>query len=173
MELLERFAQGDMNAFEALFRQFQRDVYGWIIRIVRDHGVAEDLTVEAFWRAYRAHARFDPTGNFAGWLRRIATNLALDHLKRSRREMQLVGDPPDAAEQGHPGVQRDMREQIERAFRELSPRLRIVATLALVEEVPYREIAESLGISEAAVRVRAFRASQSLRKTLKELGADL
>lgn len=48
MELLERFAQGEMDAFEALFREFQRSVYAWIVRIVRDPAIAEDLTVEAF-----------------------------------------------------------------------------------------------------------------------------
>jgi RNA polymerase sigma-70 factor, ECF subfamily len=175
MELLERFAQGDMDAFEALFRQYQRDVYGWIVRIVRDTGIAEDLTVEAFWRAYRAHARFDPAGNFGGWMRRIATNLALDHLKRSRRETQLADDPPDVAAQEHenPGVRREAREAIERAFGALSPKLRVAATLALVEEMPYREIAEALGLTEATVRVRVFRASKSLRKSLKELGTEL
>jgi RNA polymerase sigma-70 factor, ECF subfamily len=173
MELLEQFGRGEMDAFEALFRQYQRDVYGWVVRIVRDTGIAEDLTVEAFWRAYRAHARFDPAGNFGGWLRRIATNLALDHLKRSRRETQLAKDPPDLASGENPGVRQDVRRQIDRAFDRLSPKLRVAATLALVEEVPYREIAEALGISEASVRVRVFRATQSLRRDLKDLGAEL
>ena len=67
MELLKRFAAGDREAFETLFRQFQGEVYGWIVRIVRDPGAAEDLTVETFWRIYRAHARFDPEGSFGAW----------------------------------------------------------------------------------------------------------
>ena len=49
MELLERFARGDLDAFAELFRQFQGEVYGWIARIVRNPGVAEELTVENFW----------------------------------------------------------------------------------------------------------------------------
>jgi RNA polymerase sigma-70 factor (ECF subfamily) len=173
MELLERFAQGDMNAFEELFRQFQRDVYGWVVRIVRDSGTAEDLTVDTFLRAYRARARFDPQRNFGAWLRRIATNLALDHLKRSRRETPLDDNFPAAVANENPGVQRERREQIDRAFRKLSPKLRLVAVLALVEDVPYREIAEALGIPDATVRVRVFRATQYLRESLKELGAEL
>ena len=48
MELLQRFAAGDLDAFEALFRQHQKEVYAWIVRIVRDRGIAEDLTVETF-----------------------------------------------------------------------------------------------------------------------------
>lgn len=69
--------EGDLNAFEALFRQFEGEVYGWIVRIVRDKGIAEDLTVETFWRVYWAHARFHPERNFGAWARRIATNAAL------------------------------------------------------------------------------------------------
>jgi RNA polymerase sigma-70 factor (ECF subfamily) len=62
---LEQFTRGDIQAFEALFRQYQGEVYGWIIRIVHDCGVAEDLTIETFWRIYRARARFDPAGRSA------------------------------------------------------------------------------------------------------------
>src|SRR5260370_4775485 len=91
MELLERFASGDLEAFEALFRQHQKEIYAWTVRIVRDSGIAEDLTVETFWRIYKSRARFDPAGNFRAWARRIATNAALDHLRHSRRETQ----PPE------------------------------------------------------------------------------
>jgi RNA polymerase sigma-70 factor (ECF subfamily) len=148
-------------------------VYGWIVRIVRDSGTAEDLTVDTFLRAYRARARFDPERSFGAWLRRIATNLALDHLKRSRRETPLDDNFPAAVTDSNPGVQRERREQIDRAFGKLSPKLRLVAMLALVEDVPYREIAEALGIPDATVRVRVFRATQSLRESLKELSAEL
>ena len=54
--LLERFVKGDQDAFESLFRQFEREVFGWIVRIVRDPTAAEDVLVEAFWRAYRGRA---------------------------------------------------------------------------------------------------------------------
>ena len=67
MELLERFARGDLDAFEALFHQHQSVVYSWILRIVRNRSAAEDLTVETFWRIYRAYARFDPKRPFEAW----------------------------------------------------------------------------------------------------------
>ena len=169
MELLERFARGDRDAFEALFRQYQGEVFGWIVRIVRDRGIAEDLTVEAFWKMHQAHARFDPARSFGAWARRIATNLALDGLRKMRREAPLVGDPADAA-QANPGIQRESREQIAQAFQGLNPKMRVVAILALVEEVAHRDIAEALGISEVAVRVRLFRATKMLRKFLRERG---
>ncbi len=171
MELLERFAQGELGAFEELFRQCQGEVYAWIVRIVRDRGAAEDLTVETFWRIYRARARFDPARSFGAWARRIATNVAIDHLKKSRREVPSPVDPPsttppDAA------VQQELHDRIERAFRLLPAKLRVVAALALIEEKPHEEIAEALGISPAAVKSRAFRAAHRLRKTLRRWGIE-
>jgi len=170
MELLERFAAGEVEAFEALFRQHQCEVYGWILRIVRDRATAEDLTIETFWRMYRAHARFDAArGNCTAWLRRIATNAALDHLRRTRREVPLPEDPPDAPKV--PAAERsELRRTILSAMNSLSPRLRVAVVLALVEEESYDRIAEALGISVSAVKVRVFRGVRILRKELSRAG---
>lgn len=167
-ELLQRFASGDLDAFESLFRQFQGEVYRWIVRMVREHGAAEDLTIETFWRIHRAHARFDPERSFAAWARRIATNTALDYLKVARREVELPEDLPDlqSSDLGDPGVRRDVRERVSKAFGELPAKLRVAATLALIEEEPYQEIADALGISVGAVKLRVFRAVRLLRKQL-------
>ena len=172
MELLERFAAGDLEAFEALFRTHQREVYAWVIRIVRDHGIAEDLTVETFWRIYRSRSRFDPAGNFRAWARRIATNAALDHLRRARRETELPEELPSATTID-PAVRREMRERIRASFFELPPKYRLVATLALIEEEPYDRIAEAMGISVALVKVRLFRAVRMLRKKLNSFSTEV
>src|SRR5271169_2020042 len=92
MDLFRRFALGEIDAFETLVRQIQGDVYGWIVRIVRDPGVAEDLTVETLWRIYRSRQQFRPDGNFGGWARRIATNQAIDYLRRKRPEQSLAAE---------------------------------------------------------------------------------
>jgi len=169
MELLERFSAGDLDAFEVLFRQHQAEVYRWVVRIVRSPAAAEDLTVEAFWRAYRAHAHFEAKGNWGAWLRRIATNAALDHLRRERPESELPANLaaaplPDGA------VQNETRSQIRKALAELPARLRIVAVLALIEEEPHARIAAALGISEGAVKLRLFRGVRLLRKKLERMG---
>jgi RNA polymerase sigma-70 factor, ECF subfamily len=166
MELLRRFRQGDLEAFEALFRQHQAGVYGWIVRIVRDPSAAEDLTVETFWRIYRARVRLDPGASFGAWARRIATNLAIDHLRRRRPEVQL---PDDLAQPTVPDpiLRREARDQIAVAFRRLPLKLRVTAILSLIEEQSHREIAEALGISEATVRQRIFRAIRLLRQQLR------
>src|SRR5687768_15516512 len=84
-----RFAAGDLEAFEQLFRRFKGAVYGWTMRIVRDHAAAEDVTVEAFWRAWRSRGRYDPARPFAAWVRRIAVNLAVGHVEHARPSTEL------------------------------------------------------------------------------------
>ena len=169
MDLYRRFALGEIDAFETLVRQFQGDVYAWIVRIVRDPGIAEDLTVETLWRMYRAHHQFRPDGNFAAWARRIATNVALDQLRRKPPEQALLAEPAGVT-QPDQLVQRETREKIEQAFRRLPAKLQLAATLALVEERPYAEIADALGTSVGAVKLRVFRAVRILRKQLDHLG---
>jgi len=170
-DLLQQFAHGDLAAFEMLFRQYQSEVYRWTVRIVRDPGAAEDLTIETFWRIYKAHARFDPTRSFAAWARKIATNAALDYLKTARPEVALLQDFP-ARGAADPVIQRDIREHTQRAFRQLPAKLQVAATLALIEELPHKEVAEALGISVGAVKLRVFRALRQLRKNLKLLGVE-
>jgi RNA polymerase sigma-70 factor (ECF subfamily) len=171
MELLERFAAGDLDAFEVLFREHQKQVYAWIVRIVRDSGIAEDLTVETFWRIYRSRARFDPEGNFGAWAYRIATNAAVDHLRKSGHETGLREDLA-AHSRPDPAVQRETRQRIRKAFGQLPAKYRLVATLALIEEEPYEKIAGAAGISVSLVKVRVFRAVRMLRKQLSSLGIE-
>jgi RNA polymerase sigma-70 factor (ECF subfamily) len=169
MDLLERFASGDLEAFERLFQQHHAEVHRWLVRLVRDPGAAEDLTVEVFWRVYRAHARFDPRRSFEAWARRIASNAALDHLRRTRRAS--AGAVP--AQSGRPpasAARRDVEVRVERAFRQLPPKLRIVAQLALIDELAHEDIANALGISRSAVKSRASRALRLLKRAFEREG---
>jgi RNA polymerase sigma factor (sigma-70 family) len=171
-DLLEKFRQGDQDAFEALFRLHQRAVYGWILRIVRNPSAAEDLTVETFWRIYQARARFEATRGFEPWARRIATNITLDWLRARRPENELTAEV--IAEQtvvaANPGVTAEIRRKTARAFARLPHGLRVAAILSVVEEQPHKEIAEALGISVTAVKLRVFRAVRLLRKDLERQG---
>jgi RNA polymerase sigma-70 factor (ECF subfamily) len=176
-DVLRRFTQGDRDAFESLFRQFEREVYRWILRIVREPGAAEDALIEAFWRAYRGRARFDPSRSFGAWMRRIATNCAVDQLNSTnRRRWMVLGDvgrvPPTPAAMGGGPANQQLADDIRRAFASLSPKLRVVATLALIEECPHAEIADALGVPIGTVKSRLFRATQQLRRELGDPGID-
>lgn len=166
--LLERFVQGDRDAFEALFRQFQAEVFRWIFWIVRDSGIAEDAVIEAFWRAYRGRARFDPSRSFGAWMRRIATNAARDHLRRARRAATWMSEPVAALAAPAPDAR--LKDAIADALRALPPKLHVVAMLALVEGRPYGEIADALGVPVGTVKSRVFRATRALRAELDRLG---
>jgi len=168
---LETFARGDSAAFESLFREHQNEVHGWILRIVRDSAAAEELTVETFWRIWKARARFDPRRSFQAWARAIACNLALSHLRHRSTERPLLLEPVAAAVPD-PVLSSETLEKVARAFRELPPRLQIAATLALIEEEKYEDIATALGISIGAVKSRVFRAVRILRRKLESMGIE-
>jgi RNA polymerase sigma-70 factor (ECF subfamily) len=168
MDLQERFAKGNLDAFETLFRQHQGRVFAWIMRIVRDAGHAEDLTVETFWRIYKSRARFRADGDFAGWAYRIATNLALTHVRRRPRDEELPLQEPQVL-LPDPALQREERERIRRAFQGLPANIQVAVTLALIEERPYQEIADTLGIAPGTVKSRVFRGVRLLRKHLNRM----
>jgi RNA polymerase sigma-70 factor (ECF subfamily) len=167
--VLDEFRRGSVDAFETLFRQHQREVYGWILRIVRNPATAEDLTVETFWRIYRARTRFQPAQGFEGWARCIATRAALDCLRTVRPEAELPAELA-AASGADPAVTAEIRRKIGLAVARLPAKLRIAAILAVVEERPHKETAEALGVSVAAVKLRVFRALRLLRKDLERQG---
>jgi RNA polymerase sigma factor (sigma-70 family) len=166
-------AQARDDAFEALFRMHQRAVRGWILRIVRDPAAADELTVETFWRIYRARDRFEPERGFEPWARRIASHAALDWLRAQKPEYAVANEffsdlpsPPES----DPAVSEEIRRKAAQAFGRLRPALQIAATLAVIEERPHKEVAEALGISVTAVKLRVFRALRLLRKDLKLQG---
>ena len=172
-EELEHFRSGDEAAFEALFRRHQRAVFGWILRIVRDPGTAEDLTMETFLHIHRARARFDPARDFEPWARRIATHAAVDWLRARRPETPMpdeylaeVASPPEP----DPALTAETRRGVLLALGRLPRRLRVAALLAVVEERPHKEVASALGITTAAVKLRVFRAMRRLRTDLEQQG---
>jgi RNA polymerase sigma factor (sigma-70 family) len=174
---LVQFREGDAGicdaAFEALFRVHQRAVRSWILRIVRDPAAADELTVETFWRIYRARVRFEPERGFEPWARRIATRAALDWLRAQKPEYPMAeefftGRPAEHASDA--AIAAEIRRKTALAFARLRPGLRIAATLAVVEERPHKEVAEALGISVTAVKLRVFRALRLLRKDLRLQG---
>ena len=168
--LLKLFVQGDEHAFESLFRQFETEVYRWIVRIVRDVASAEDNLVESFWRAYRGRARFDASRSFGAWMRRIATNAALDHLRKERQRartqtLETTTQAPGESDAG-------LNQAIRLAFRRLPAKLQVVATIALIEGWPQAEIANTLDVPVGTVKSRMFHAVRTLRRELARLGVQ-
>ena len=169
--LLAEARGGSLLAFEEIVKRYQRRVYGIALRIVRRHEVADDVAQEAFMRAHQALSTFDLTRPFGPWIGRIASNLAINHVRAPQAREEPL--PEGHAETPAPGMgaldlvlEREAREVLERALAELSAEQRAVFALRTFEELSYREIAESLHISIGTVMSRLSRARERLREAL-------
>ncbi len=136
-------------------------------RLVGDRGEAEDVAQEAYLRVFRSLGGFREDARFETWLYRIVTNAAMTHLRRRGRFGSLLRDPDEGAVvatgERSPDEAVD-HEEVVQALRGLSPGLRTTVVLKDVYGLSCREIADEMGLSEGAVKVRLHRA----RKRLKE-----
>ena len=169
--LARRAASADVTAFEALYRRHHRRVHGVIVRLVGQAGArAEDLTQEAFVRAWQALPTFRFESAVSTWLHRLAVNTALMEL-RARRSRPLADDDEDALESlsmpdtaGRAVLGRDL----ERAVATLPPRARAVLVLHDVEGWKHEEIAEELGMAVGSSKAQLHRARGLLRTRIGE-----
>ena len=175
--LIARAQRGDPSAFEEIVRLYQRRVYGVALRIVRAHDVADDVTQEAFLRAWRSLDRFELGRPFGPWVCRIAANLAVNHVRSPRAREEGLPDGHAETRTNAPGplgalLDAEGATVLERAMGQLPQEQRAVLVLRVVEELSYAEIAETLGISPGTVMSRLFRARERLAQSLSPyLGA--
>lgn len=163
-------AAGDTPAFESLYRRHCGRVHGVIVRLVGTHGArAEDLTQEAFVRAWRALPSFRFESAVSTWLHRTAVTTALMEL-RSRRSGPLFDSDEDALDAvGLPdsaGAGTALGLDLERAVATLPPRARAVLVLHDVEGWKHEEIGASLGMAVGTSKAQLHRARQLLRARL-------
>jgi RNA polymerase sigma-70 factor (ECF subfamily) len=171
VELLGRAQGGDLLAFEEIVRRHQRRVYGTALRIVRRHDVADDVVQDTFLRAYQALKTFDLARPFGPWIARIAANLSINYIRSPRfREEPLPeahGETPSSSPSPLGGVlESESGSMLEAALFRLPAEQRAVFVLRALEDLSYKEISESLGISMGTVMSRLSRAREKLREAL-------
>jgi RNA polymerase sigma-70 factor (ECF subfamily) len=163
---------------EGLVREHSRLVYRIAYSVLRQHQDAEDATQETFMRVLRYQSKLEGVIDLKTWLARIAWRVALDRSKRRGRMKEItlddaekpVPEPPSAsmsADEKFQVAQTGIR--LERLVAALPEKLRQPLILSTIEEMTPREVALTLGINEAAVRSRVFRARQILREKLEGL----
>ncbi len=176
-QLMERFCQGDNAAFEVLFDRHGRRVHGHLRTMVRDAALAEDLTQTTFLSIVRTRDRYPKGAPVVPWIFAIATNAARDVLRRKGlkiEELSATGEVPIhvPAPTGSPESDPGLRRAIDEAMAKLPPQYREAVVLHKVEGLSFQEIAEALGITNTAARLRAHRGYEKLRELLAPLGVE-
>lgn len=158
-------------AFDRLYRNSRDDVFAYAAGLLRDRSAAEDVTAQAFERAYRKRRSFDPRrGNLRAWLFGIARNAALDELRRRRRIAELAAEPEDADAAGPDEVAEVAvrRAALRTAMKALDPRERELVALKFFAGLSNAEIAAVIGVSESNAGTRLHRTLAKLRRACDE-----
>ncbi len=181
--LMLRVAAGDEACFNFLVQKYHRPMMHFLFRMVHNQAVAEELAQEVFLRVYRSRESYRAEAKFTTWLYRIATNLAVNHARDTRRERgaQTVyldapdeesGTTPDVADDRPTVEQRILRDERMGAIRAhvmaLPDRQRMAVLMHKYQGLDYRQIGEVLRLSESATKSLLFRAYQTLREKLKD-----
>jgi RNA polymerase sigma-70 factor (ECF subfamily) len=184
--LIDAHRQGDPAAFGELVRRYGDSVLGYLIRMSGNREQAEDLFQETFKRVHeKAHTFRGP--QFKGWLFKIATNVALDRIRRSKNtksislNQQLDCDNPNSEQFGavaladnscnpsEQALKAEQTEQVRLAIKLLPERQRATLVLAYYQQLSYPDVAKVLGCSVGTVKTQMFRALRTLADRLPEI----
>jgi RNA polymerase sigma-70 factor, ECF subfamily len=179
-ELMLRVKGGDAAGFVALIEHQRGLVIHFLYRMVANQSIAEELAQEVFLRVYRARASYEPAAKFTTWLFRIATHVALNHLRdrKSERAWESL-DAEDGGARTHqiadtrPNVEQTLlwrvqRDRVRGAIQALPEKQRAAVLMHKYQEMEYSQIAGALACSESAVKSLLFRAYENLRTRLAD-----
>lgn len=187
--LMEALAGGDHRAFEELLSRYETPVLTFCYAFMRHRDAAEDMAQETFLRVFRNARHYKPIAKFTTWLYKIAANLCINELKkRDLRKAVSLDDPagpdPDgsrivgriASSQGPaPLTEAERREAqalIDKAIQHLPDDQRTTLVMVEYHHMAYQDIAEILGVTVSAIKMRVKRARETLREALKILQVE-
>jgi RNA polymerase sigma-70 factor (ECF subfamily) len=180
-QLMLRVKEGDSASFALLLERHRTPVIHFLYRMVQNQAVAEELAQEVFLRVYRAREGYEPAAKFTTWLFRIATNMALNHLRDGKAE-RLEESLDEAAETApcrqapdrQPTIEQRMvaevrLREVRQAIAALPAKQRAAVLMHKYHEIDYTQIARVLSCSEPALKSLLFRAYETLRARLAHL----
>lgn len=180
-DLINRAKSGDSKSYDKLLKKYKNSVYSLVLRMVRNSQEAEDLTQEAFIKAFNSLASFNEEYAFSTWLYKIATNNCIDFFRKRKLQTYSLDKPiqykdseiqheiPDPDLNPEKSIMATERNKlIKEAINKLPEKYHRAIVLRHSEEKSYEEIAEILGLPLGTVKARIFRAREMLNKTLKD-----
>ncbi|MDP5168645.1 MAG: RNA polymerase sigma factor [Bacteroidia bacterium] len=161
----------DRNCQRQLYETYFQAMSWVCVRYLKDPGLVDDIVHEGFMKVFQKIDSFESKGSLEGWMKRIMVNCCLDHLRKMKRlptqvELDVVGEY-----ESHTTDSDTMElDQIMDVVNSLSPLLRMVFNLNVVEGYPHKEIADKLGIQESTSRAYLTEAKKKVRGMLTKLG---
>ena len=179
--LIRRALTGDQRAYKKLRQKYHESIYNLIYRMIRDKDEVEDLTQEAFIKAFMSLSSFNDEFAFSTWLYKIATNNCIDYIRRKKLQTFSIDKPIESKESDYTFelpdstyepdqelIDRQRKKLLEDAINSLPAKYRHVIHLRHVEEKEYQEIATILKLPLGTVKAHIFRAREMLNKYLRE-----
>ena len=168
-ELVEKAQAGDKEAFGQIYDELVKPIYRYIYYKV-DDSIAEDLTEETFFKAWQNLGKYKKGKNpFSSWIFRIAHNLVVDHYRKNHTTDEIDESYVDPKDTGNPAQQTNIELtniRLRKIIKKLPDNYQQVIVLKYINELENAEIADTIGKSEAAVRIIQFRALEKLRSLM-------
>ncbi|KXG42521.1 RNA polymerase sigma factor SigW [Tepidibacillus decaturensis] len=181
--LVTKAKEGDTQAFAELITQYKDKIFNLAYRMLGNIQEAEDVSQDTFIRVYTNLSRYDDQHKFSTWIFRIATNLAIDRMRKKKADFSLdanwdqeegtdwhskLADPKNGPEEEV--VAKEMEDTIQQAIMSLPPKYRSIMVLRYLEDLSIQEISQIVHLSESTVKTRLHRGREALRKQLIEKG---
>jgi RNA polymerase sigma-70 factor, ECF subfamily len=171
--VLKKAQRGDERAFNLIVRAYETPVYNYVLRLVGDRALAEDLTQEVFLRVYQGLPKFSLRCRFTTWLFQVTKNRVLDELRaveRRPRAVVALDDIPPLEVLDAPVERVEAMDAVWRAVNDLTVDLKMALLLRDVVGLSYTEIADSLEITLATVKWRIYKAREEVQLSLAREG---
>jgi RNA polymerase sigma-70 factor (ECF subfamily) len=171
--VLRKAQRGDERAFSLIVRAYETPLYNYVLRLVGDRALAEDLTQEIFLRVFQGLPRFSLRSRFTTWMFQVAKNRVLDELRsmeRRPRSFVSIDDLPPLEALDQPYERLEAIDALWRAVEKLNVDLKMALLLRDVVGMSYNEIADSLEITLATVKWRIFKAREEVQLALAREG---
>jgi RNA polymerase sigma-70 factor (ECF subfamily) len=180
--LVKEAIAGDQAAYTELLQSYRESIYFMMLKMVKNSDDAEDLTIEAFGKAFKRLKSFNPDYAFSTWLFRIASNNAIDFIRKRKKATMLSLDEKDEDEDGYNGsydvqskelnpeqelVKGQRIEAMHKIIESLKPKYRTLVELRYLKEYSYEEIADELDLPLGTVKAQLFRARELMYEILK------
>ena len=175
LAILRRAQRGDQRAFSVILRAYETPIYNYVLRIVGDRALAEDLTQEIFMRIYQGLPGFSLRCRFTTWLFQVAKNRVLDELRARERKPQsalTLDDMPPLDVVDAPIERMETIDALWRAVAALNPDLKMALLLRDVVGLSYTEIADALEVTLATVKWRIYKGREEVQLALGREGIE-